>query len=329
MIYDIYPIKFKNLYYEKIWGGRKLEDYRKNLPKGHIGESWDLACHKHGMSIVSNGAYKGMSLLELVKLTDDKIVGELITKKDFLPRDFPLLLKLINSKENLSLQVHPDSEYARKVEGDNGKVEAWYIIDAEEDAELIVGTKNCTQEEFVTSCKNGNVEAYMNKIKVQSGDMFFIEAGLVHAIGKGILLVEVQQNSDTTYRVYDYNRGRELHIKKALDVIDITLQPKRIHGEENLELSCEGEKETKVFNCIKSDVLNLQLYKIKDELKECSDKKKFYIFTCVDGKGKIIFSDENNITREESIEKCESILIPAALGEYRLQGNMKLLKSYI
>ncbi|MEG1256100.1 type I phosphomannose isomerase catalytic subunit [Clostridium sp.] len=314
----MYPLKFENLYYEKIWGGRKLSSYRRNLPQGNIGESWEIACHKNGMSEVINGKYKGKTLLEIIKDIGDLIVGDKVMKEGFAEGDFPLLVKIINSNENLSVQVHPSDEYAHEIEGDNGKVEAWYIIDCEENAEIIVGTNGCTKEEFKRSCEYGTVESYMNRIPVKPGDLFFIEAGLLHSIGKGILLAEIQQNSDTTYRVYDYNRGRELHMKKALDVIDFTLEPKIILIDEN----------KKIQNCISFSGFNMDVYNIKGSYSEKSNSDKFCVLTCVDGEGKIKFTD-GGIRKEIIISMLDSILIPAYLGEYILSGNMKLIKSYI
>ncbi|MGN9162704.1 type I phosphomannose isomerase catalytic subunit [Clostridium sulfidigenes] len=314
----MYPIKFENLYYEKIWGGRKLEDYRINLPKGNIGESWEIACHKNGMSIISNGKYKGKALIEIIKEYKNLILGDKIYIDKFTDRDFPLLIKIINSNENLSVQVHPNDEYAHRVENDNGKVEAWYIIDCEEGAEIIVGTTGCTKKEFKRSCKDGTVEDYMNKISVKPGELFLIEPGLLHSIGKGILLAEIQQNSDITYRVYDYKRGRELHIDKALDVVNFNGKPKSICINNDLVIQ----------NHINSEKFNIEIYNIKGSYGETSDENKFFVFTCVEGKGKISFVDEG-VRKSIDISTLESFLIPAYLGEYILIGNMKLIKSYI
>ncbi len=314
----MYPIKFENLYYEKIWGGRKLENYRRNLPKGNIGESWEIACHKNGMSIVSNGEYKGNTLIEVINKYKNLIIGDKVYIDNFKERDFPLLMKIINSNENLSVQVHPSDEYAHRVESDNGKVEAWYILDCEEGAEIIVGTRKCTKEEFKKSCNEGTIENYMNRIPVKPGELFLIEAGLLHSIGKGILLVEIQQNSDTTYRVYDYGRGRNLHMKKALDVINFKGEPKRIFI----------NNDRTVEKCINLDKLNVDVYNVSGSLSETSNKDKFYIFTCIEGEGKISFLD-NGVREEVSITTLESFLIPAYLGEYTIVGNMKLIKSYI
>ncbi|AJA47534.1 mannose-6-phosphate isomerase ManA [Clostridium pasteurianum DSM 525 = ATCC 6013] len=309
----MYPLKFENLYYEKIWGGRDLKKFRDNLPEGNIGESWDIACHEHGMSIVSNGKYKNLTLGKLIELEGEKILGDKIDKNKF-----PLLIKLINAKDKLSVQVHPDDKYARRVEGELGKTEIWYVVEAFEGANLVVGTKDCTQEQFKSAISNGDFDKYLNKVNVKKGEVYFVKSGLVHAIGQGVIIAEIQQNSDTTYRVYDYNRGRELHIDKAMDVINFTLT-----GEKSRGLKVENENYNKIFYSL-CDKFSLELYEIKCELKEESDRKRFYIFTCVEGEGKIYFNEG-----EETITCGESILIPAYMGSYKIKGKLKILKSYV
>lgn len=310
----MYPIKFENLYYEKIWGGRDLELYRKNLPEGNVGESWDIACHPHGVSVVLNGEFKGLSLDQLIKLKGPELLGTKVST-DW----FPLLIKLINAKENLSIQVHPDDDYAKIIEGEMGKTEIWYVLEAFEGSSLVVGTKeSCTIEEFKLAIETGNLEKYLNTIPVKKGDVYFIQSGLIHAIGAGIIIVEIQQNSDTTYRVYDYNRGRELHIEKALKVVKLALRSKRIEG---ITVTNIGYSKTQLCN---DKNFSLDLYNVQDSLTENSDIERFYTFTCVEGSGKILYKDG-----EEIIKTGDSVLIPASLGEYTLIGTMKILKSYV
>jgi mannose-6-phosphate isomerase len=310
----VYPLKFENLYYEKIWGGRDFELFRDNLPNGNIGESWDIAFHPHGTSVVANGEFRGMSLAVLLKLKGAEIVGTEI------PKDwFPLLIKLINAKDNLSIQVHPNDEYAKMVEGEMGKTEVWYVIEAFQDAHLVVGTKgNCTREEFKLAIDNGTLDKYINKVSVKKGDVYFIQSGLIHAIGAGVIIAEIQQNSDITYRVYDYNRGRELHIEKALDVIDFAIKGEKIEG---ITLYKGGYSKTQL--CLDKD-FSLELYNIQDSFTENSDKERFYTFTCVEGNGELIYKDG-----KENIKTGDSFLIPASLGEYSFIGTMKVLKSYV
>ena len=310
----MYPLKFKSIYFEKIWGGRELEAFRGDLPEGEIGESWDVACHEDGTSIVANGEFKGIKLDDLIKDKGDQVTGTKISKDRF-----PLLLKLINSNDKLSIQVHPDDEYGYRVEGEPGKTEAWYVVDAKEGSELIVGVKeDCTKDQFKQAIQEGTLEQYMNKVQIKRGETYFIKSGLMHAICEGAIIAEIQQNSNTTYRVYDYNRGRELHIDKALEVVNLDLEGRKSSG---LKISNLGYSKT--YLCLAKE-FSLEKYEVESYFTENSDEERFFIFTCVEGKGEIEYSGGI-----ESIAYGESILIPAALGQYTFKGQMNLLKSYV
>lgn len=307
----MYPLKFTNLYYEKVWGGRDFEKFRSDLPEGNIGETWDIACHPNGTGVVANGRLKGMTFNELIQDYNEDIFGNSI--KD---GEFPLLVKLINSNENLSVQVHPNDEYARRVEKSYGKTEAWYVVDAAEDAELIVGTNGCTKEEFKEAINNGNVEGCLNRIKVKKGDAFLINSGLVHAICSGLVIAEIQQNSDITYRVYDYGRPREIHVEKSLDIIDFNLKPERLV--ENYQ-EFDGYKYTSLC---KSDYFTIDKCIVDQVFETCSKEEEFSIITCVEGTGKINYKEGS-----ESINKGDSILIPTSLGNYEIIGKLEILIS--
>ncbi|MBE6052412.1 MAG: class I mannose-6-phosphate isomerase [Clostridium sartagoforme] len=309
----MYPIRFENLYYDKIWGGRDFEAFRNNMPEGEIGESWDIACHPNGTGVVANGDLKGIKFDELINKYGHDLVGNKITLEKF-----PLLIKLINSKEKLSVQVHPGDEYAAKYEGDYGKTEAWYVMDAKPGAALIVGTKNCTKEEFEEAIKNNIVEEYLNKIEVKKGDCFLINSGLVHAICEGVIIAEIQQSSDVTYRVYDYGRPREIHVEKALDVINFELQCENLSQKE--EIKYEGYSRSLLC---KNQYFGIEKISIVNEYNDKSDVDKFDMYTCVEGEGTI----EGNGYKEE-IKIGDSFLIPASLGSYKIKGHMKVLKSY-
>ena len=309
----MYPIKFENLYYERIWGGKDLKKFRDNVPDGIIGESWDIACHKNGTGKVENGQLKGKTFEEIIKLYGEKFLGSEIDAKEF-----PLLIKLITAQDKLSVQVHPNDEYANRVEKDSGKTEAWYVVDAEEGASLIVGTKDCDKETFRKAINEGNLDKYLNKISVKKGDFFYVQSGLVHAICEGVLIAEIQQNSDTTYRVYDYNRGREIHVEKGLDVIDFSLKGENLNG-----ILVQKGGYDKIYLCL-GEYFTIQKYKINTSAKEKSDEERFYLFTCVEGNGVIKYADG-----EEKILMGDSIFIPATLGEYELVGDFTLLKSYV
>lgn len=308
----MYPIRFENLYYEKIWGGRDLESFRGNLPAGDIGESWDIACHPNGTGIVENGEFKGIRFDDLIKTQGHALVGSKVNLEKL-----PLLIKLINSREKLSVQVHPGDEYAAKYEGDYGKTEAWYVVDAKPGANLIVGTKDCTKAEFAEAIKLGEVEKYLNKIEVKKGDCFLINSGLIHAICEGVIIAEIQQNSDVTYRVYDYGRPREIHIEKALDVTNFDLQCENLKGEEKL---FDGYK--KSILC-ENEYFGIEKYVVETALKEDSDEERFFMFTCVDGNGTI-----EGKGFSEKINMGDSYFIPASLGTYEIKGELTVLKSY-
>ncbi|MDU2265757.1 mannose-6-phosphate isomerase, class I [Clostridium celatum] len=309
----MYPLKFENLYYDKVWGGRGFESFRSNVPKGKIGESWDIACHPNGTGVVANGRLKGVGFKELIKFYNKEIFGNRIVNGEF-----PLLVKLINSNENLSVQVHPNDDYAKRIENSSGKTEAWYVVDAKEGAELIVGTNGCTRLEFEQAIKKGKVEDCLNRIKVKKGDAFLINSGLVHAICSGLVIAEIQQNSDITYRVYDYGRPREIHLEKSLDVIDFNLKPKKL---------VENYKEFlgyKVSSLCENEYFSIYKYVISSKAEFRSDNNTFSIITCVQGVGVINYSGGN-----ETIYKGESLLIPATLGKYEIEGNLEVLISRV
>ncbi len=309
----MYPIRFENLYFEKPWGGRTLGKFRSNLPEGSIGESWDIACHPNGIGIVANGYLKGRSFKEIIEIFEEDLLGKRVP-----PDRMPLLIKLISAREKLSLQVHPGDKYAMQYEGEPGKTEAWYVLEAEPQGSLIVGTKDCTREQFIKALEEGKLEDYLNEFPVKQGDCFLINSGTLHAICGGVILVEIQQNSDVTYRVYDYGRPRELHLEKALQVIDFDLKA------ENLSKGLEQPlKNNCWYNICQSEYFSLEKACISGVLKENSDLNRFSILTCVEGEGLI-----RGRGFRERIALGDSYLIPAALGEYQLEGEATLLKSY-
>lgn len=297
-------IKFQPLYFERIWGGRDLEKYRNDMPEGVIGESWDVTGHPAGISVVAEGKFAGKTLVELMKEHKEALLGTKVTSEEF-----PLLIKLINSKDSLSVQVHPGDEYAREKENQQGKTECWYVMEAEEGAQLVIGTKPCDKETFRAAAENGTLDQHLNSITVKKGDFFYIPSGLIHAIGPGVIIAEIQQSSDITYRVYDYNRGREMHLDQAMDVSDFTLQPETAINE---TLLCKGQYFT------------VEKVEVSGEVVDTSNVERFYIYTCVDGEGSLAFNGG-----EVKINLGDSVMIPATLGEYTLKGNMTILKSYV
>lgn len=309
----MYPIKFKSIYFNKVWGGRDFESFRYNLPQGNIGESWDVACHENGISIIENGYLKGKSLKEVIEAYGTDLLGKNIDLEKF-----PLLIKLINTNEKLSVQVHPDDNYALNNENSLGKTEAWYVIDADKDSDIIVGTKNCEKSIFEKAIKEGKTAQYLNNVKVKKGDFFIINSGLVHGIGKGVIIAEIQQNSDITYRLYDYGRNRELHVNKALDVINFDLKAENSLGKK--EVLDGYEKELLCIN----KYFTIEKYIIKNKILDKSNINKFFIYTCVDGEGTIVWNKNDKFC----INKGDSIFIPATLGEFSIEGKLTVLKSY-
>ncbi|TGK07671.1 mannose-6-phosphate isomerase [Leptospira semungkisensis] len=228
-------LKFEPIYKEKVWGGRKLETVLgRKIPAGEIGESWEISDYGSDLSVITNGEFAGKTFREVYLANPDAILG-----KAFKGKEFPLLIKLIDAKEKLSVQVHPDDAYAEEFDPESsGKKEAWTVLQADPGSKLVCGfSRQTDREEFSKYVEANRVEEILNEVEVESLDSFLLNPGRIHAIGGGILLMEVQQSSDSTYRVYDYGRPRELHLKKALDVLDYSfadpkdrLIPKKIQS---------------------------------------------------------------------------------------------------
>lgn len=313
----LYPLFFEPVYKNIIWGGRRFETYfKRTIPDGNVAESWEVCCHKNGMSVIKNGPLKGKTLDEVIKLYGKEILGEKYDK-------FPLLIKLIDANDKLSVQVHPDDEYSKKVENQLGKTEMWYVIDAKDSAKLVYGLKKGTTKEGLKNALEGNsVEDLLNFVPVKKGDIIFIPSGTVHAILDGLLLAEIQQNSDITYRLYDWNRvdkdgkKRELHIDKALDVIDYDFEGKVLKPEFKEH---NGYKMAQAVSC---KYFNVDIINVEEEFKD-KPNYSFIIFTVVEGKGKLIYGEEYEI------KIGDSFLIPAHLGEFKIDGKLTLLKTTV
>lgn len=321
-----YPLKLKPVYKDYLWGGRALEKYRSDLPEGIVAESWEVSCHPDGISIIDNGIYRGIALPDLISGTGKQIIGTALPQK--YSERFPLLVKLIDANEKLSVQVHPDDRYAREHEHDEyGKSEAWYIISAKAGAELVYDVAKGTEKAaFAEALEKGCVEKHLRRISVSAGDVVYIPAGVVHAIGGGIFLAEIQQSSNATYRVYDYDRigkdgsKRALHIEKALDVIDFSGAGKRkMHS--GLKIEQNGSSRT---FAVASRYFAVELFEIEASMDENTHLERFNILMFFNGKGAIEYNGG-----ELSVQAGESVLIPAALGKYRVTGKVSGLKAYV
>lgn len=305
-------LKLKPVFKDYIWGGNRLvTDFGFNTGLDKTAEGWMLACHKDGMNTVDGGSLDGKPLSEIV----DGISGNNAKRFPY----FPVLIKLIDAFNNLSVQVHPDDEYARRVENEFGKTEMWYVLDAAEGAELIYGFKEAiSKEEFRASIEKGTLLDKLNRVKVKKGDVFFIEAGTVHAIGKGALIAEIQQNSNCTYRVYDYGRlgndgkPRELHIDKAVDV-SVCEPPKYGTKPMGEEIRFDGYVSQLLTSC---SLFTVNKYKIEKSVKLFADESSFHHVLVIDGRGEI---------EGRKAKKGDSFLVPAGYGEYLVSGEIEIL----
>ncbi len=313
------PIKVQPIFKEIIWGGNRLKtDYNKVSDLNNIAESWELTVRDDGMNTIVGGEFDGLTMQEYI----DKNGFSVVTNKE-LDR-FPLLIKFIDAEDNLSIQVHPDDEYGMKTANSLGKTEMWYVIDAKPGAKLVYGLKKgCTVDTLRKAIENGSVEEQLNFVDVKKGDVFFIPSGLVHAIGAGILLAEIQQNSNITYRVYDYNRlgkdgkPRELHVKDALNVI-----VNRTDDEiDKIRFSTNVKNNNTLASC---EYFNVEKHFIDGDLEFSTNAESFNSILCLDGNGKIEFNGESF-----SLIKGDSYFIPAGLGKYTVSGKVEIIVSRI
>lgn len=310
-------IKLKPAFKDYIWGGTRLrDDFGKECDYDKVAESWELSCHKDGASVVENGEYAGLTLAEYIEKAGRSVLGTDCEKFD----NFPILIKLIDAKDNLSVQVHPDNEYARRVEGEYGKTEMWYVVDCDPGATLLYGFKHeISKEEFAARIADNTLLEVTNAVPVKKGDVFFIEAGTLHAIGKGILIAEIQQNSNTTYRIYDYGRvgndgkPRELHVEKAKDVTNLC--PAKQYPETPVEEK-DGYKIKLLSSCE-----YFTTYRVDVETKAVleADEKSFNSVLMLEGKAEIIADDIVNA------KKGDSIFIPAGTGKYAVEGKCRFV----
>lgn len=322
----MYPLKFKKTLVKKVWGGRKFNSILDmELPDESLyGESWEVSSHKGGLSYIENGEYAGCSLVDIINKNKEEMLGEEIVKR--FKGEFPLLIKYLDINDRLSVQVHPSDDYALRVEGEFGKSECWYVMEASEDATLILGVKDgVTKDIFKKKVESKDFSDLFNTIKVKKGDFINLLPGVVHATLEGsILICEVQQNSDTTYRIYDFDRLvdgklRELHLDKALDVIDFEGKVQISTSENRQKISLVGAKKEEL---VRGEYFNVDKYLI-DGIFEDETNSNFKILSILDGVGEIIC---NNISY--SIKKGDTYFIPAGLKTV-LKGKIEILKSYL
>ena len=318
-----YPCKLSYTAKTALWAGTRLkEEFGKQSEFDTISETWELSVRDDEMALITNGEAAGKTLREYFELCSYDCVSPSFTGKD----RFPLLVKLIDANDILSVQVHPDDAYAAAVENDSGKTEMWYIVDAKEGAQLVYGLKpGVSREDFARATKEGRLKEVMNYCPVKKGQTYFIPAGMLHAIGAGILIAEIQQNSDHTYRVYDFDRVgadgklRPLHVEKALAVT----RPFTDGEIEKIRFSCgKPQGNGELLAC--SDFFKARCIKIDGCIKETADKDSFVSIICLDGDGYI-----RHLGNEYPISKGDSYFIPADMGEYEIAGKLEVICSRI
>lgn len=324
---NLYPLKFRPIYKERIWGGDKLPALlNKNYGMDRCGESWELSGVQEDVSVVSDGFLKGNSLEELIEVYMGELVGEKIY--DQFGTEFPLLIKYIDAKDKLSIQVHPDDELSKERHGAYGKTEMWYVVQADEGAELISGfNRTIDRDSYLIAMQNDLLENLLQYDPVNKGDVFFIPAGRVHAIGKGIVVAEIQQTSDVTYRIFDFNRvddkgqPRELHTELALDAINFNYH-KQGHTNYTPQLNAPVE----LAKCAYFTT-NLLQFSVDTE-RDFSKKDTFVIYLCLEGNYRLHWEDDY-----VSIQKGETLLVPASIENFTLkpanEEEVKLIEVYI
>lgn len=308
-------LKLSPSYKNYLWGGDKLKrEYHKDYEGEKIAESWELSCHMDGHSVIAEGIFAGKTLQEYIEWEGKKILGKNCVRF----QNFPVLIKFIDAKENLSIQVHPSDAYAWEKEGQYGKTEMWYVVDCEKGAYLYYGfSKEITENEIKKRIQEETILEVLRKVPVKKGDVFFLDAGIVHAIGKGILIAEIQQNSNVTYRVYDYGRvgidgkKRDLHIDKALQVVNRD------------PIICGKSFEPHLGTCEYFTVDKLVLDgRLMQSISGVIGEESFAHMLVIEGDGKI----HEGIKKEEvTFEKGDSILLTAGTGEFSVKGSCEVL----
>ncbi len=313
-------IFLKPIFKDYIWGGQKLKNiFKKEVENEECtAESWEISTNSNGETQITNGKYKNKTLTEIYN--DKEIRKEIFGTKCINIEDFPLLIKFIDANDCLSVQVHPDNEYALKNENSQGKTEMWYILDCEEGAQIICGVKEgISIEELKNSINENKITESLNYIDVHKGDAIYIPSGTIHALLGKTLVAEVQQNSNITYRVYDWGRTnkegkpRELHINKALEVIKTENRP-QIQNIKN---------DIVKLNIVKSEFFITNKINVTEEYQEEISGETFIAFNVIEGKGELVIED-----KIYKIEKGESFIIPANVEKYKIRGEVQLLQSF-
>ena len=323
----MYPLKFKPILKTLVWGGEKIAPFKGiDTDQHNIGESWELSGVKDNESVVANGPLAGRTITELIAEYKDRLIGRANYEKT--GTEFPLLIKFIDARQDLSIQVHPDDRLAaERHNGSKGKTEMWYVVNADKDAHLMSGlTRAITPEEYVARVADNTITEVLHDYKVSPGDVFFLPAGRIHSIGAGSFIAEIQQTSDLTYRIYDFGRlgldgkPRELHTELAKDAIDYS-----VYDDYRTHYTEKKNEETELVSC--SYFTTSLLETDRPYRKDLSGLDSFLIVICTAGKGEIVDNEGNR----ESIRQGETVLIPASTAsvEFVPDGEMKILTSFV
>ncbi|NHN26217.1 mannose-6-phosphate isomerase [Flavobacterium jejuense] len=314
----LYPLLFDPILKERIWGGTKLKTYlNKTISSEITGESWEISTVPNDVSVVNNGTLKGKNINEIIALAPNEFLGTSVVER--FGKQFPLLFKFIDAKEDLSIQLHPNDELAKKRHNSFGKTEMWYVMQADENSRLVVGfKKDSNKEEYLNHLENKSIVSLLNEMPVKKGDVFFLETGTIHAIGAGVVIAEIQQTSDITYRIYDWDRvdangkGRELHTELALDAINYSKTNSKI------EYPTLENKSNEVVDCpyFKTNVIPLQ-----GNYSWTKRQEAFTVLMCTEGQFEFVYEGQNFI-----IKTGNTILLPASIDGIEIKGSATLLE---
>nr|WP_294788131.1 type I phosphomannose isomerase catalytic subunit [uncultured Flavobacterium sp.] len=321
MSQNLYPLQFEPILKERIWGGEKLKTIlNKPIVSKITGESWELSTVEGDVSVVANGDLKGKSLMDLIDETPDAVLGTKVYER--FGKQFPLLFKYLDAREDLSIQVHPNDKLAKERHNSFGKTEMWYVMQADADARIIVGFKeDSSKEEYLKHLNDNTLVSILDDVKAKSGDVFFLETGTVHAIGAGLVVAEIQQTSDITYRLYDFDRvdaqgnKRELHVDLALDAINYNKVETQKKYDDKVNAS------NTVVDC---PYFTTNFLPLEGKLEVVKNGHSFTVYMCIEGDFEIEYNGFKN-----TYKKGDTVLVPAAINAFSLTGNASILEIYI
>ncbi|MEG0851543.1 MAG: type I phosphomannose isomerase catalytic subunit [Flavobacterium sp.] len=318
---SLYPLQFEPILKERIWGGEKLKTVlNKPITSKITGESWELSTVEGDVSIVSNGELKGKSLMELIAETPNELLGTRVHER--FGKQFPLLFKYLDAREDLSIQVHPNDKLAKERHNSFGKTEMWYVMQADADSRIIVGFKeDSSKEEYLKHLQDNTLVTILDDVKAKAGDVFFLETGTVHAIGAGLVVAEIQQTSDITYRLYDFDRvdaqgnKRELHVDLALDAIN--------YNKVNTQKKYDSKINTSnvVVDC---PYFTTNFIPLESNTEISKSGETFTVYMCIEGSFEIEYDNFKH-----TYIKGDTVLIPAAIRTFVLSGKASILEIYI